>query len=428
MLSSLSRAAATLSEGVIGVSTVGIRVPAGAAARVTDVVWTWWVERSDTVAQSAQQAKNNVITTRAATSRIVSAVHAMSTDDVVAKVEGTAAAQVAAPQTKVASASPAQPAAGWSLCRTRRSSWFCARRVRGCGRRRGVHSNSLRIVPDTMFANAEQESGGRTSPVDGARRTSSTMRFGQAGTDAAPLRHVSPRMMVYIKRRPVMGTKWSGALTKLGQDHVGVLVTPMTGLEARGGSVDVADPTAGATAMCASQPTTYDFGPCGYGTDFSIFKITDAEVRKDMFPEGDSAFVGVTSRTPEEIEAFNREYSAKRYHLGVSDCRDYTAALVHFTTGIRMEPGAIPYYVTRVQAQAKPGLTADKNAGRPATAQHTSMTEPTGVSAGAEDAHEAELSGWGGALWRLLGSSSSFPSMHSVICGARGPLYVGLGL
>lgn len=161
---------------------------------------------------------------------------------------------------------------------------------------------------------------------------------GETGTtaDGGGSRPGPPRFVVYLKKRPLYGTHWAGALTALGQDHVGVVIARYEDVCDCGGRLPV-------SLQPSHAQVAFDFGPL-CGKDFSIFKITGAEIRCDKFDHGDSALVASSHRTWEEVEAFNANYG-RTYHLGVTDCRDYAAALVQFMTGVTIQPANVAQFI-----------------------------------------------------------------------------------
>lgn len=215
------------------------------------------------------------------------------------------------------------------------------------------------------------------------------------------------RLVVYLKKRPVYGTEWARALTRLGQDHVGVVVAPEPFVQSSSGSLaltldDVGDnqPSAeGHEGLTA--PAAFDFGPVD-GKDFSIFKVTQAEIRRDKFDAGESALVATTARTMDDIEAFNAAY-AESYHLGVSDCRDYASALVLYLTGVAIRPSDLAHYIASSRTRSESAMATKRG---DAGCQHDD-----------EDGARKHKGGW-----------LSLPSMHNLISGASVPFHVGLGL
>jgi len=386
MLAVISRAYGS-AAGTLSTATTA---PLVAASNVTNVVWSWWDEKSSAIASTADDiATKSAIAARAA-SRIATAVTVQARGNNVAQVTPLSLTS-SGTNTKVMPASPVSPTSPSSgrrsPCRNSCTRWsfFCRRRhgtVSTAKSSRLYRLGSQRTLKGTTRSSDDVGA----SDASAAHRDTPTRRPARRCADAQ--QSSRPRFVVYLKRRPLQGTDWANALTKLGQDHVGVVIAPFDDISDCGGRL----PLSIGSGVTRKQ-VAFDFGPVS-GKDFSIFRITGAQIRCNKFDEGESALVAASHRTWQEIEQFNREYG-RTYHLGVSDCRDYAAALVQFMTGINIRPANIAQYI--------------------ASTTTSSSSLPLGDDEGCD---ETESTLWSGM--RL--------DMHRLVSGASAPYFIGLGL
>lgn len=214
---------------------------------------------------------------------------------------------------------------------------------------------------------------GRRRMID-FRDESSASESTQAGQGGLP----APRALVYVGKRPLTETPWSDTLKALGQEHVGVRLVPLVGGEE------------GAVAE------TLDFGPAA-GGDFKLFAACRGEIRRDCpsfkapssAPDGaDFAFVGETWRTAEEVRQFNESYT-QRYQLGVSDCRDYSAALISFLTGREIKPARVAAYVEAYKPTVRPAQTEAVEEPTSSFAESPALSATDGKDSGSDAAGDA---------------------------------------
>lgn len=267
------------------------------------------------------------------------------------------------------------------------------------------------------------------------------------------------RYHVYVGKRPIVGTTWTKTLTRLGQEHVGVMLVAAdaasaSGLGSPSGSAKVHSslgcddaaalrrranskhmPPPALTYPGLPQPrsskgkeqpdvVSFDFGPAG-GHDFSLLAVMPAEIRTDHFLGGEFALVGTATTTVDAVEAFNKRHAAE-YQCGVTDCRDYVTALVKHLTRVHIEPSHVSHYVDAVRGRG----AADTHASQQsvASAAAAASSTPTVRRAGVPSL------GLGGALMSWLWGSFVLPSgdggsgggsMFSP--GPRAPVHLSVG-
>lgn len=379
--------------------------PRAATSSVSQTLWGWWdndvTHRASSTAQSV--AVKSAIAA-AAVRRIANAVAVQSTGAVVAK----ATAALDSDPTGAASAPSTPPrrgsARGWGCSPCTSWSFFCQRRSRSTLRHGGSHlyaapdaESEGRVVVEEIGEDAEGEGGAtNTTTLDAGARANG---------------RGEEQLVVYLKKRPVYGTDWAHTLTRLGQDHVGVVVAPLSEVRQCGGSVPSTLDGPGAGTVTTQGSVSFDFGPVD-GKDFSIFKICSAEIRRNKFEDGHSALVATTSRSLEEIEQFNAQYGAT-YHLGVSDCRDYAAALVRFLTGVRIRPSDLSHYITSCNSHE--GI---EDEGGDASTHATNTASSSDVAAAAGRAQSR----------RTPRFCLELSDMYSMVSGAPAPFHLRLGL
>lgn len=382
-----------------------------------------WTEHVGQPVTSAVSAATGAITTPfTATTRILSTLHVRSTQRVVA-VEPKAAS---APEDDVGAGPPPH---------TQQQGWWA--RV-SCRRVRCQRSKSgKRLVSNNLYSAAPAGADVPESQLASRSEGSATEQA----------------YFVYVCKRPLTGTDWADTLLRLGQEHVGVQLVPVTANSKSGAGAPLwrkSRSAQGDAAMMASSPsedascmqslamvdqagtTTFDFGPAG-GHDFSILKIAPAEIREDAFGSSASyALVGVTRRSLDEIREFNAS-SKHTYHLGVSDCRDYTSNLVAFLTAVNIKPSALSVFVDAAMERAKQDrarrsgceaiLTGDSTSTLSDDEQLYSVARRRVLASGFFN--WVAVSDW---ICSQLGLSFDTRNMHELISGAQVPFYLGIGL
>ena len=409
VLSVFVRAYTQVSSSVAGTL---VAAPRNAATGVSSALWRWW-DDGTTAPSNSLVIKSGIAT--AAARRIVSAVRVQQSGALVAQVVGHADPSGAWQTATDAGADAALDGehSAHESHRATRSCSPCSKWTLFCGRRPARRRDT---GAESFYSHVQHARGNSTDTSVGPAATGAQLQ--NMGRCVQHMHHARrlmlpaaprpQRLVVYLKKRPVYGTEWSRALTLLGQDHVGVVVAPTPCVQSSSGSLaatldDVSEHRWHMEDSDAlAGPAAFDFGPVD-GKDFSIFKVTQAEIRRDKFDAGESALVATTARTMEDIEAFNAAYAAS-YHLGVSDCRDYAAALVLYLTGVAIRPSDLAHYITSSRARSESDMAAKRgNSG-------------CGTGDAADDSSPRK-GGW-----------LSLPSMHNLVSGASVPFHVGLGL
>lgn len=413
-----------------GVATL-VGAPRQAATSAAGTLAGWWdtatvgvtsvVSTTAVVDAARSLAVKSTIAAKAA-QRVASAVNVQSTGATVGQhaphanpnagdANSAEEGGVATPTRRPRRRGACSPCSGWSL--------FCQRRPVRHGRRGGVYNNVSNHEPSTVVVEELPDDGGDAHADSGAGAQTPHCQLVPHG-DVNNEDH----LVVYLKKRPVYGTEWSAALTRLGQDHVGVVVAPLRCVRSCGGSLAVSLEGAqhgaqqGSGAMDATgtvaAPTAFDFGPVN-GKDFSIFRVCDAEIRRDLFDDGESALVATTTRSMEDIEEFNRSYG-RTYHLGVSDCRDYAAALVQHLTGVNIRPSDLAHFISSTRAGCSTSSSSPQGTGSDDSCGNTGHRMGATV-------HDGDGTNRKGGLFRV-----GLADMHSLISGAQAPFHLGLGL